>query len=267
MHGRGDLPAATSVATLRPRIERQSAAALRAMMSRPDAAADEEYRITLLADAPAQGEGGDVQLRVLAEVMAYRPPPRVVCLAGGRPRRDARAKDSDWVRQRAALEAEKVAGVEEVVLVGAGGALMEGTQTNFFAVLDGAVHTAGEGVLEGTVRALLLDACAAAGIPVRLQAPSLADLPRWEGCLIGSTSRLALPVHELRMLAEAREELAATAPDVLAACAPATEAPRLPAWRFPAADDDSSVVRAVQRAVQSRFGDACEPLPEAEGST
>lgn len=45
--------------------------------------------------------------------------------------------------------------------------------SNFFAVLGGAVHTAGEGVLEGTVRQVALDVAAREGIPVVLQPPSL----------------------------------------------------------------------------------------------
>ena len=53
----------------------------------------------------------------------------------------------------------------QVVLVGEGGALFEGLQSNFFAVLDGAVHTAGEGVLAGTVREVALAVARREGIP------------------------------------------------------------------------------------------------------
>lgn len=38
-------------------------------------------------------------------------------------------------------------GVNEILLVDEGGHILEGTQTNFFAVLEGRVHTAGEGIL------------------------------------------------------------------------------------------------------------------------
>lgn len=38
-------------------------------------------------------------------------------------------------------------GVNEILLVDEGGHILEGTQTNFFAVLEGRMHTAGEGVL------------------------------------------------------------------------------------------------------------------------
>jgi branched-subunit amino acid aminotransferase/4-amino-4-deoxychorismate lyase len=46
-----------------------------------------------------------------------------------------------------------------------------------------------EGVLLGHVRALVLAACRAAGLPVRLEAPSLADAGRWRGCFLTSTVR------------------------------------------------------------------------------
>lgn len=70
----------------------------------------------------------------------------------GAPRSNAAAKDSEWVRQRQALESDKPADVNEILLASEGGAVLEGMSSNFFAVLGGAVYTAGEGVLPGTVR-------------------------------------------------------------------------------------------------------------------
>jgi len=71
---------------------------------------------------------------------------------------NAKAKDSEWVRQRKAWESSKPAGVNEVLLVTPEGQLLEGLTSNFF-VLDsqGAVVTADEGVLNGTVRELVLE--------------------------------------------------------------------------------------------------------------
>ena len=83
------------------------------------------------------------------------------------------------------------------------GAILEGSQTNFFAIEPAGagkpshVRTAGDGVLEGTVRRLLLEVCEREGIPVVLTPPQLADAARWEGAMISSTSRLLLPVDEL----------------------------------------------------------------------
>lgn len=81
--------------------------------------------------------------------------------------------------------------------------VFEGTMTNFYAIdKNGAVHTAGEGILLGTVRRLLLEVCAREGIEVVLEAPSLRDAEAWQGCIVSSTSRLALPVDELVVPAE-----------------------------------------------------------------
>ena len=69
--------------------------------------------------------------------------------------------------------------------------------SNFFAVIDGKLCTAGDGILMGTVRDLIIKQCQAHGVEVVLQPPNIKDMGTWEGCLISSTSRLALPVDEL----------------------------------------------------------------------
>ena len=86
----------------------------------------------------------------------------------------------------------------------ASGAIMEGLSSNFFAVLNGTLYTAGEGVLAGTVREVALAVARREGVPVSLTPPHLEDLPAWEGCFITSTSRLLLPVDEATVLAEPR---------------------------------------------------------------
>lgn len=95
----------------------------------------------------------------------------------GMPRQNARAKDSEWVRQRKAWEAGKPADVNEVLLStpGSGAGLLEGLTSNFLA-LDGqgALVTADEGVLSGTVRELVLEVGVGEGCGV-LQADTSCD--------------------------------------------------------------------------------------------
>ena len=50
---------------------------------------------------------------------------------------------------------------------------------------------------QGSVRRAVLEACAEHGVEVVLEAPRVADAGRWEGALLTSTSRLALPVDAL----------------------------------------------------------------------
>jgi branched-subunit amino acid aminotransferase/4-amino-4-deoxychorismate lyase len=81
----------------------------------------------------------------------------------------------------------------------ADGAVMEGLTSNVFAIVDGAIVTAGDGVLMGTVRRLILDVCKANGIPVREVPPKLDEVASWQGCIVSSTSRWSLPVAEVQV--------------------------------------------------------------------
>ena len=136
-----------------------------------------------------------------ADRLLPRRSPPIKVLVHGSPRQNARAKDSTWIAGRVELERLKSADVEEVILVGEGGALLEGLQTNFFVVThSGRVQTADGGeVLLGTVRTLVLEVCASAGIPVDECPPRLADAATWQGAFLTSTSRLVLPIDELQL--------------------------------------------------------------------
>lgn len=70
---------------------------------------------------------------------------------------NAKAKDSEWVRQRQALEQQQPRDVNETILMGPDGSLTEGLTSNFFVVsAAGEVVTANEGALNGTVREVVL---------------------------------------------------------------------------------------------------------------
>jgi hypothetical protein len=160
-----------------------------------DAAAGAAPPAAAAAAAADDDDSGGSLLLTHAQRLSPRRPPPILVEAFGAPRSSAAAKDSAWVAQRRGLEAARGAGVEEVLLVGAGGRALEGLQTNFFAVDGGGVvRTAGEGVLEGTVRALVLAVCAREGIPVALEAPALGGAAGWRAAFLTSTSRLLLPV-------------------------------------------------------------------------
>ena len=212
----------TAAAALSPRLRASLLAALGGALG---SGGDGEWKLTvlllwgarcaearaalapLLAGAAGGGGGGggalpggdaDGLLLTHAQRLAPRRPPPILVEAFGAPRASAAAKDSAWVAQRRGLEAARGAGVEEVLLVSEGGGALEGLQTNFFAVdARGVVRTAGEGVLAGTVRGLVLDVCAREGVPVVMEAPSLEGASGWRGAFLTSTSRLLLPVDGL----------------------------------------------------------------------
>ena len=183
-------------------------AALRASALPDDAKANANAK----ADAPPPSTSGARKLTVvvtLADVQVLVEPlkPRaqgdaaagdpVKVKWGGPPRKDPTTKNLAYVGERKAFVDPTL---EETLLVDPiTNEILEGSQTNFFVVCaDGkTVQTAGKGVLEGTVRAAVLAACADLHIPVCLDAPRTTDLSTWREAFLASTSRLVMPIDEL----------------------------------------------------------------------
>jgi len=191
-----------STTSLRPRLDATVATAVRKYLSIHGD--KNELKVTVLvtwADSLTNEVGAEIHSpgTVIAHVSPLPPipSPPVKVEVRGAPRANAAAKDSSWVSERSSLEAVMRADMNELLLASPEGEIFEGSQTNFYAVIDGSVHTAGGGVLEGTVRRLVLHVCEREGIPVVLSPPQLATIDTWEGALISSTSRLLLPVHQI----------------------------------------------------------------------
>ena len=191
-----------NAATLRPRLDATVATAVRKYLSIHGD--KNELKVTVLvtwADCLTSKIGAEINSagKVVAHVspLPPTPSPPVKVEVRGAPRANPTAKDSSWAKDRLPLEALKRADINEFLLVNSEGEIFEGSTTNFYAVINGAVHTAGDGVLEGTVRRLVLQVCEREGIPVVLSRPRLATIDTWEGALISSTARLLLPVHQL----------------------------------------------------------------------
>jgi branched-chain amino acid aminotransferase len=84
--------------------------------------------------------------------------------------------------------------VYEYLLVDEAGHLLEGSGSNFYGVVDGVVWTAGNGVLEGITRGIVLRLAAELEIPVRLEALTLAGAGRLEEAFLSSASRGIVPI-------------------------------------------------------------------------
>lgn len=94
----------------------------------------------------------------------------------------------------------------EYLLVSDDGRILEGTGTNFWGMRGGAVYTAGEGVLEGITRKILLALIREEGIPLRLEAVRIDDVPRLDEAALSGSSRAFLPVVEIagQVIADSR---------------------------------------------------------------
>ena len=87
-------------------------------------------------------------------------------------------------------------GAHEGLMVAADGALLEGLSSNFFAFVDGILHTEQERALAGITQSLALDVARAVAPEVGQspQAVHVDDLPAVSECFITSVSRAIMPV-------------------------------------------------------------------------
>ena len=108
-------------------------------------------------------------------------------------RGNPRAKDTRFLAEASRAYAALPPGVNEGLMVAEDGSLLEGLSSNFFAVLGGELRTEDARVLAGVTRAVVLEV-AEGLMPVRLEAPRLAELHALRECFLTSVSREILPV-------------------------------------------------------------------------
>jgi branched-chain amino acid aminotransferase len=118
---------------------------------------------------------------------------RCVTLPGSA-RRDPGTKSTGWMHRRG--EITLPAGIHEGLLVSDTGDILEGTGSNFYAVLRGELRTAGAGMLPGIAQQIVF-AVAPPVLPVRHEAVNIKDRSRIEEAFLTSSSRGILPVVEL----------------------------------------------------------------------
>lgn len=82
----------------------------------------------------------------------------------------------------------------EVLMLDETDHILEGSGTNFWAVRNGVVWTAGTGVLEGVTRKIILQLLPELGIPLRMEAVRLQDVPLLDEAALSGSSRALLPV-------------------------------------------------------------------------
>jgi branched-chain amino acid aminotransferase len=143
-------------------------------------------------------------------------------------RHTPRAKSTDFIAPSRESKAAIDPGVHELLIVNRQGEILEGISSNFYAVLNGILHTAGEGVLEGITRRIVLQE-AASIIPIDFHPVRVRDLPQVTEAFITSSSREVMPVIQIddhiigtgqpgsitpTLLAKYRDELARNAETV-----------------------------------------------------
>lgn len=181
--------AGIALALDRPRLR----AALRTMIEAAGYG-DVRFRISVPRSTPE---------RLILTMEPFRPPAveliergvRVITAADSA-RQDAATKSTQWMHERERLANAQPAGIYDTILLDGDGNLMEGLAANFYAVIGGVLRTAGEGVLPGIARQIVLEV-APGVVAVELVAPNLRDQPRMEEAFITSSSRGIIPVVEI----------------------------------------------------------------------
>ena len=166
-----------------------SSAARRAVTLALDATANPESRLRLTFAPP----------RLFVAVVPFTPlPPRlyeqgVACVTLDVRRQNPHSKDTRFIAAAQAAYSRLPAGVEEGLLVGDGGALLEGLSSNFFAVVGGVLRTEEERALIGVTRSLVLEV-AKGLMPVERRSVRRDELPHVAEAFVTSVSREVLPV-------------------------------------------------------------------------
>lgn len=166
--------------------------ALRQMILESDIG-DARFRISVPADAPSE---------MILSIEPFQPPsPMLIergvrCITSAAIRHNPGAKSSEWMHRRQALESEQPAGIYETFLLDPNGNLLEGASSNIYAILNEELLTAASGMLAGISRMIVLEICQNT-IPLRSEAPNVADLHRFSEAFLSSSSRGIIPVIEI----------------------------------------------------------------------
>jgi branched-chain amino acid aminotransferase len=137
--------------------------------------------------------------RFFVSIEAFLPLPQslyetgVDCLTVDLRREDPHEKKTAFISAAASAYQKLPPGIHEGLLVDPRGALLEGLSSNVFFVLGPSLRTAGEEVLPGVTRSVVLEV-AARILEVRLEPILLADLGLVSEAFLTSVSRGILPV-------------------------------------------------------------------------
>ncbi len=141
--------------------------------------------------------------RLTLALIPFTPPPAAfyrdgvqVKVADGVHRHNPLDKTAVFAQIRADYLESHAENVYEYLLAD-GGAIVEGFTSNFYGVRDGVLYTAGDGVLEGVTRRIILELLPTLNIPLVLEAVALADLPSLDEAAMSSSSRGLLPIVEI----------------------------------------------------------------------
>jgi len=154
-----------------------------------------ESRFRVVVSLTSDGQPGDIYISIQPFILwptsLYETGVR--CVTRYLARQEPRAKATGFIGASRCVRHALPPDVHEVLIVDERDRILEGMSSNFFALKDGELHTAGEGVLEGVTRSLVLE-IARAMLPVSLEPVTRAEVPALSEAFITSSSREVVPV-------------------------------------------------------------------------
>lgn len=112
-------------------------------------------------------------------------------------RENPKAKLTRFIDTAATMRQVLPKGIHEVVMVGRDQRALEGLSSNFFAVKDGVIWTANEGVLSGITRQTVLGIIQALELSIKMSGVLADALSSLDEAFLTSTSRAVLPIREI----------------------------------------------------------------------
>lgn len=109
-------------------------------------------------------------------------------------RQNPAAKTTDWMHDRENVQLPQ--GIYTGLLVDQDGDILEGVSSNFYAVLNGELRTAGEGVLAGIAQQIVFE-IAPPILPLHKKAVNVRELHQLSEAFVTSSSRGIVPVIEI----------------------------------------------------------------------
>jgi len=137
--------------------------------------------------------------RLFVAIEPFQPLPELVheqgvaCTTLALRRDNPRAKDTRFIATAQDAYGRLPAGVEEGLILGEEGAILEGLSSNFFGVVEDVLRTEEERALGGVTRSLVLDV-AQGLLPIERRAVARDERPRLAEAFLTSVSREVLPV-------------------------------------------------------------------------
>lgn len=155
---------------------------------------DVRFRITIPASAPDTW---------IMSVEPFQPPSPSVYSDGVKvvtltetARHNPAAKTTDWMKDRRAVETQLGKDIYTALLVSPEGNILEGLSSNFYAIINDQLFTAGEGVLAGIAQQIVFEV-ATNIIPVIKTAPHIDQCSIMQEAFLTSASRGIMPVVQI----------------------------------------------------------------------